>query len=99
MMNRGDRREPIFKDDADRGVFWTRWGKRAAKRAGRKNRNGTGGKRCELGRRRKGDPAKVAIAGRLRKETTMTLEWIAKRLNMGTKTHLAHLFYWQRRTQ
>ena len=51
----------------------------------------------ELARRRKGDPAKVAIAGRLRAETTMTLEWIAQRLNMGTKTHLAHLFYWKHR--
>jgi hypothetical protein len=45
--------------------------------------------------RRKGDPAKVAIARRLRAETTMTLAWIAERLQMGTRTHLAHLFYWQ----
>jgi putative transposase len=47
--------------------------------------------------RRKGDPGKLAIARRLRKETTMTLEWIARRLCMGTKTHLAHLLYWQNR--
>lgn len=50
-----------------------------------------------LAQRRKGDPAKLAIARRLREETTMTLEWIAKRLSMGSKTHLAHLLYWERR--
>ena len=55
VMNRGDRREPIFKDEADRE--------------------------------------------RLRAETTMTLAWIAQRLNMGTKTHLAHPFYWQHRNK
>jgi REP element-mobilizing transposase RayT len=37
------------------------------------------------------------FAGRLREETTMTLAWVAKRLNMGTKTHRAHLLYWQKR--
>ncbi len=42
---------------------------------------------------RKGDPFKVAIAQRLRKETTMTLTWIAQRLHMGTRKHLAHLLY------
>ena len=51
----------------------------------------------ELGSRRKGDEEKVRIALRLRKETTMTLSWIAQRLEMGTKTHLSHLLYWQGR--
>jgi REP element-mobilizing transposase RayT len=41
----------------------------------------------------KGDPGKVKIALRLRKETTMTTAWIAARLCMGTKTHLSHLLY------
>jgi hypothetical protein len=49
-----------------------------------------------LAERRKGDPAKLALARRLRAERTMPLAWIAERLNMGTKTHLAHLLYWQR---
>ena len=49
--------------------------------------------------RRKGDAGKVVVAERLRRETTMTLEWIARRLRMGTKTHLAHLLYWKRRGQ
>ena len=52
-----------------------------------------------LGARRKGDPGKLAIARRLREETTMTLAWIAERLKMGTKTHLAHLLYWERRSE
>ena len=52
-----------------------------------------------LAERRKGDPAKIAVAQRLRDETTMTLAWIAQRLKMGTKTHLAHLLYWQRRNK
>lgn len=50
-----------------------------------------------LRQRRKGDAEKVRLATRLRKETTMTLGWIAERLQMGTKTHLAHLLYWQGR--
>ena len=53
----------------------------------------------ELKRRRKGDPEKVRIASRLRRETTMTQAWIAERLHMGTKTHLAHLLYWHNRTR
>lgn len=52
---------------------------------------------AELARRRKGDPTKIAIAIRLRAETTVTLQWIAARLHMGTKTHLSHLLYWTRR--
>lgn len=48
-----------------------------------------------LATRRKGDGEKVAMARRLRRETTMTLAWIAARLQMGTKTYLAHLLYWQ----
>ena len=46
---------------------------------------------------RKGDPEKVVIAQRLRRETTMTLDWIAQRLRMGTWTQLNHLLYWERR--
>jgi REP element-mobilizing transposase RayT len=53
----------------------------------------------DLAARRKGDPEKLAMAGKLRKETTMTLEWIAKRLQMGSKAHLAYLLYWNRRNR
>jgi len=37
----------------------------------------------DLARRRKGDAVKVRLARRLRQESTMTLSWIAKQLNMG----------------
>ena len=52
-----------------------------------------------LAERRKGDAAKVALAQRLRRETTMTVGWIAERLKMGTRTHLTHLLYWDGRTK
>ncbi len=45
----------------------------------------------ELGRRRKGDPEKIRIARRLRAETTRTLTWIARRLAMGSWTHVSNL--------
>jgi hypothetical protein len=45
----------------------------------------------DLRRRRKGDPGKVRVARRLRQETTMTLGWIAQRLQMGAWTHVSNL--------
>jgi hypothetical protein len=39
---------------------------------------------AELGRRLKSDPAKLAMAVRLRRERTVTLPWIARRLQSGT---------------
>jgi REP element-mobilizing transposase RayT len=51
----------------------------------------------DLSKMRKGDPGKLAIAKRLRRETTMTLDWITRRLGMGTRTHLSHLLYWSKR--
>jgi len=47
--------------------------------------------------RRKGDKAKMEVAERLRRETTMTLAWIASRLRMGTAARVAHLIYWKDR--
>lgn len=51
----------------------------------------------DLKTRRKGDAFKVAIAKRLRAETTVTLRWIAERLRMGSRGHLTHLLYWDGR--
>jgi putative transposase len=45
---------------------------------------------AELERRRKGDAEKTQIAQRLRRETTVTLKWIADRLKMGTWTNVAN---------
>lgn len=47
----------------------------------------------DLEGRPKGDARKVAIAARLRCETTMTLAWIAQRLRMGSPGHVACLLY------
>gem|GEM_PF-2217389 len=45
----------------------------------------------ELALQPKGHKVKVAIAKRLRKETTMTLKWIAQRLQMGSWTDVFNL--------
>lgn len=46
---------------------------------------------ADLKTRRKGDSGKVEIARRLRQETTMTLIWIASRLQMGSWTYVSNL--------
>ncbi len=43
-----------------------------------------------LSERAKGDAGKVRIARRLRRETTMTLAWIAQRLAMGTAGYITN---------
>jgi hypothetical protein len=45
----------------------------------------------QLRARRKGHPSKVRLARRLREETTMSLKWIAHRLQMGTWTYVSNL--------
>jgi len=47
----------------------------------------------DLAGRPKGDARKVRIAERLRRETTMTLVWIAERLHMGVPGHVSCLLY------
>jgi len=42
-------------------------------------------------RRRKGDRHKVALARRLRAETTMSLAWVAERLRMGSWSYVSNL--------
>jgi REP element-mobilizing transposase RayT len=44
----------------------------------------------DLRERRKTDCGKIKIARRLRRETVMTLEWIGKRLHMGSRHTLAN---------
>jgi len=50
-----------------------------------------GWKEGEFQKRAKGDQAKVALAARLRRETTMTLKWVAKRLAMGSWSNVSNL--------
>jgi putative transposase len=52
---------------------------------------------AELRRRAKGDVKKVQIAQRLRQESTMSLKWIAARLEMGTWTHVSNRLAQQRK--
>ena len=48
---------------------------------------------ADLKTRPKGDSVKVALAARLRAETTMTVGWITERLAMVTRSYLTHLLY------
>ena len=52
---------------------------------------------ADLKARRKVGPRKVELAWQLRSQATMPLTWIAERLNLGTRGHLAWLL--QRRGQ
>ena len=46
---------------------------------------------ADLSARRKGAPGKVQFARELRSEITMPLAWMAARLNLGSRGHLAWL--------
>ena len=100
VLNRGDRREPIFKDDDDRSLFLDALAEACAK-------TGWQVHACclmhnhalHLQSRRKGDKDKVAIAARLRRETTMSLKWLAARLVMGSWTNVANLLAARRRAK
>ena len=52
---------------------------------------------AERGARRRGEGAKLELAVQLRAETTMTLQWIAARLQMGTGASLSNLLSARRR--
>ena len=45
---------------------------------------------AELEQRRKSDEVKIALARRLRSETTVTWSWIANRLHMGAPGYAAN---------
>ena len=47
------------------------------------------------GRWRKVHPFKIKLAAKLGARSTVTLDWIANRLKMGTRGRLAHLLYLQ----
>ncbi len=50
---------------------------------------------AQLRQRRKSDPMKLALAARLRRETILTVGWIAQRLEMGTrKSAASKLHHW-----
>src|SRR5436190_13094199 len=47
----------------------------------------------DLQLRPKSDKVKITLAAQLRRETTMTLKWIAKRVQIGAWTHLNKRLY------
>ena len=50
----------------------------------------------DLPGRRKGDKVKLALTRRLRRETTMSLKWIARRLHTGSWPHVSNLLHEKR---
>ena len=57
-----------------------------------------GWRETDLQGRRKGEPGKVQLARELRSKTTMPLAWIAERLNMGSRGHVAWLLQQRRKS-
>ena len=54
----------------------------------------------DLREKPKSDPAKLALAARLRRETTLTLPWVAARLSLGNwKSASAKLHRWKKSHQ
>jgi len=51
---------------------------------------------ADLKARRKDEPRRVALAWKLCSLTTMPLDWIAERLSLGTRGHLAWLLQQRR---
>jgi len=56
-----------------------------------------GWKETDLSCRRKNDPGKLALAARLRRETTLSLKWITARVGLGSsKSANTKLHVWMR---
>jgi hypothetical protein len=68
-------------------------GEEKARRLVRQELQRHGWKDEDLPGRPKGDKSKVALARRLRKETTMSLKWIAQKLHMGSWTYVSNLLH------
>jgi hypothetical protein len=75
VMDRGDRREDIFVNDVDRQDLIKTLAEACEK---------SGWQESDLAGRHRTDPGKLAIAARLRKETTLPVKWIAARVKIGT---------------
>jgi REP element-mobilizing transposase RayT len=93
VMNRGDQRADIFRDDQDRQKFLSTLAEACAKTEWQlgKELERLGWDEVQLRARPKGHQSKFMLARRLRQETTMSLKWIAERLQMGTWTYVSNL--------
>ncbi len=96
-MSRGDHRKSIFKDHRDRAHFVETLAEakreteeqKAERIVGEELRK-PGWAEGKLKERRETNPEKVKVAQRLRQETVMTLDWIAKRMEMGCRHALGN---------
>jgi hypothetical protein len=94
VMNRGDRREEIFRDALDRRLFLATLTEACGKTPWQIHAcgpDGLGWHAAALRQARKGDERKVRLAARLRTETTLSLKWIAEHLAMGSWTNVSTL--------
>jgi hypothetical protein len=93
VLSRGNRREAILLDDADRHDFLQTLAE--ARRRGEMKRRGW--KEAERRRQLKSDCAKWAPAARLRRETSLTLGNAMERLLMGSKKSVSsELHHWRK---
>ena len=72
-------------------------GEQKAERIVREEMKRLGWEEGDLRERRKGDKGKVKVARRLRRETTISLKWIAQRLHMGSWTYVSNLLNQEQR--
>ena len=95
MERRREKRRPEFKP-VKRG--WCLGGEEfLAKLLVREGLEAMGWTEKEFPRRAKGDKGKVRLARQLRAETTMTLGWMARRLQMGKGGYVNYLLYQRRK--
>lgn len=87
VLNRGDRREAIFRDDGDCHDFIKTLAEACQKTGFQVH--ALGWKESHLSQRPKTDSEKVGMRARLRAETTMTIGQIAQRLQIGTRNTLS----------
>ncbi len=94
VMSRGDRREPIFQDDADRVEFLRSLGQACQKTGWQVHAYCLMSNHFHLlleTPQPKGHHVKVKIAQQLREQTPMHRQWIADRLRMGSASYVSNL--------
>ena len=92
-MSRGDRKKDVCMDDVDRRDFLKTLAEAKAERILAQELMRAKWKEKDLEERRKNDVVKLAIAARLRRETTLTIREIARRLHMGSWKSLNNKLY------
>ena len=104
VMNRGDQREAIFRDDEDRQKFLATLGEACQKTEWQVHAYCLMSNHCDLVVETPqpkladgmkwlwgGYTKRFPIARRLRQETTMSLKWVAQRLQMGSWSYVSNL--------